>query len=144
MGELIETRMVARMIRRGLLVSPLIVALLWLWGGAEYGLSAAIGIAMTLANLWLAGRIIGAVAERNPQLLLVAAMGAFVLGLAALTVVAVALRSLDSVVFPVTGLVLIGMHLGLVLWEAAGAYETPISRGAPPRTGPVSEGQETS
>ncbi len=143
MGDLIETRMVARMIRRGLLVSPLIVALLWIWGGTEYGLSGAIGIVMTLANLWLAGRIIGAVAERNPQLLLVAAMGAFVLGLAALTVVAVALRTLDSVVFPVTGLVLIGMHLGLVLWEAAGAYDTSISAGAP-RTGPMSESQETS
>ncbi len=116
------------------MLSPFLVGLLWLFGGPRYAYSGAIGLAMTLVNLWLAARIIGVVAEHNPQLLLAAAMGAFVVGLALLTAVAFALQAADVVHFPVTGLVLIGSHLGLVLWEAPAAYDRIEGRPArPPR-----------
>jgi hypothetical protein len=127
----IELEMVRRMVTRGLVVGPVLVALLWVWGGFDYGISAAIGVAMTLANLWLSARIIGGVAERNPQLLLPAGLATFALGLLLLTAVALGLRTVEFVVFPVTGFVLVGSHLGLVLWEAGGAYrkvEPPAGR----------------
>jgi hypothetical protein len=114
--------MVYRMARRGALIAPLLVLPFFIWGDAGAGLSAAIGIAMALFNLWLAGRIIGGVAESSPHLLLPAAMMAFALGLAVLAVIAFGLEKLDFVTFKITGLVLIGSHLGLVLWEAARAY----------------------
>lgn len=114
--------MVRRMIGRGIRIAPLVVAALWIAGDARWGLSAAVGLALALANLWFQARIIGGVAENNPQLLLPAAMTAFVLGLAVLTGAAFALKAADVVFFPVTGLTLIGAHLVLVLWEAAGAY----------------------
>jgi hypothetical protein len=116
---LIELRMVGRMTRRALVAGPLLVAGLWVWQGPDYALSGAVGIAMTLVNLWLSARIIGSVAERNPQLLMPAALATFALGLLLLTGIAFALQSLDVIFFPVTGLVLIASHLGLVLWEAA-------------------------
>jgi hypothetical protein len=56
-------------------------------------------------------------------LLFPAAMVALTLGLAVLTGLAFALRALDLVYFPVTGLTLVGSHLLLVLWEGAGAYK---------------------
>jgi hypothetical protein len=118
----IELEMVRRMVTRGLVVGPVLVAVLWVWEGFDYGISAAIGVAMTLANLWLSARIIGGVAERNPQLLLPAGLATFALGLLLLTAVALGLRTVEFVVFPVTGFVLVGSHLGLVLWEAGGAY----------------------
>jgi hypothetical protein len=126
---LIELRMVHRMIRRGLVLTPVLAAGLWLFGSLEWAVSGVVGVAMTLGNLWLAARIIGGVAERAPQLLLPAALASFFLGLVALTGVALALRAADTVYFPVTGFVLIGSHLGLVLWEAAGAYEKIEPRG---------------
>jgi hypothetical protein len=114
--------MVHRMIRRGLVLAPILAAGLWLFGSLEWAVSGVAGIALTLANLWFAARIIGGVAERTPSLLLPAALASFFLGLLGLTGIALALRAADAVYFPVTGFVLIGSHLGLVLWEAAGSY----------------------
>ena len=120
---MIELQMVRRMAVRGVLLSPLVIGGLWLWEGSRYAFSGAAGMAMTLLNLWISARIIGAVAEKTPKLLLPVAMATFVLGLLMLTGIALILRSTDAVYFPVTGFTLIGTHLGLVLWEAAGAYE---------------------
>jgi hypothetical protein len=114
--------MVRRMAKTGALAFPLLIAALWLWGGADAALSGAIGLAMAVANLWLAARIIGGVADNNPGLLLGAGLLAFGLGLATLTAIAFALQALDLVSFRVTGLTLIGAHFALVLWEAARAY----------------------
>jgi hypothetical protein len=128
---LIELAMVRRMVRRASFLGPPVIAALWILGGSRVGVSAAIGLAMTLLNLWLAGRIIGGIAERKPHLLFVAGMAAFVLGLIVLTAIAAVLQALEVVDFVVTGLVLIISHLGLVLWEAAGAYDqidTPAAR----------------
>jgi hypothetical protein len=118
----IELGMVGRMARRAALLTPVLVAVLWLVDGPKWGLSGLAGVAMTLGNLWLSAIILGRVAERTPRLLLPAGLAAFMLGLFLLTMVALALRELDLVYFPVTGFTLIGCHLGLVLWEAAGAY----------------------
>ena len=125
----IELQMVRRMIKRGLLLAPFLVLALGVWEGYDYAISGGVGIAMTIGNLWLSAVIIGGVAERSPQLLMPAALLTFALGLALLVLVAVGLRELDFIYFPVTGFVLIGAHLGLVLWEASGAYDhTSVER----------------
>lgn len=120
---MIELQMVRRMTIHALMIAPVVIAALWIWEGSRYGLSGAIGIALTILNLALSGRIIGGVAEKNPQMLMPAAMATFMLGLIILTGIALALRGIDQVYFPVTGFVLIGTHLLVVLWEAVGAYE---------------------
>ena len=119
---MIELAMVRRMIRRGLYLTPVVIASLAAFGGMKWGLSAAIGMALGLFNLWLAGRLIGGMAENRPELVSVAAFIAFILGLALLTVAAVVIKKIESLYFPVTGLVLIGAHLTLVTWEAADAF----------------------
>ena len=106
-----------------LIVSPLILLGLLLWGGTEWALSGAVGIGMTILNLYISGFFIGKVAERNPSLLLPVGMATFMLGLMVLTLIAVALRAADVVYFPVTGFTLVGVHLLVVLLEAAGAYK---------------------
>lgn len=120
---MIELQMVKRMALRALVISPLVIAGTWVYGGPRWGLSAAIGIAMTLLNLFLSARIIGGVAEKTPRLLMPVAMATFVLGLMVLTGIALLLRTIEYVVFPVTGFTLIGTHLLVVLWEASGAYK---------------------
>ncbi len=128
---MIELQMVYRMMKRGALVAPIVVLPFFIWGGGEAGLSALIGIVMALLNLLISGRIIGGIAENKPSLLLPAAMVAFMLGLAVLTAIAFGLQTLDFITFKVTGLVLIGSHLGLVLWEAARAYPVKVERERP-------------
>jgi hypothetical protein len=127
----IEVAMVRRMATRALLLAPFLIAGAALFGGLEYALSAAIGLALTIVNLWIAARIIGGVAENSPGLLMAAALGAFAFGLLLLTGIALALQKAEVVFFPVTGFVLVGSHLLLVLWEAAGAHDhidAPLKR----------------
>ena len=119
---MIELEMVRRMIRRGLLFAPLVIALLWAVGGPEYALSAAVGIALMLVNLWVAGRIIGGLAENRPELLVVGGIGALAAGIGLVIVSLLVLRTIEYLDLTVVGLVLIGSHLGVVLWEAADAF----------------------
>jgi hypothetical protein len=138
---MIELGMVRRMARRALFVSPAVVsalAVVALLRGEDavvWGFSAAVGVVLTIGNLWLSARIIGGVAENNPTLLLAAAMVSFTLGLAVLTGIAFLLKATDFVYFPVTGLTLIGAHLVLVLWEAARAY--PVANNNQPKNDPT-------
>lgn len=119
---MIELAIVKRMIRRGLVLTPVVIAALAAFGGMKWGLSAAIGMAFALFNLWLAGRLIGGMAENRPELIPAAGFAAFILGLALLIVAALVIKEIESLDFPVTGLVLIGAHLVLVTWEAANAF----------------------
>ena len=119
---MIELQIVRRMTLRALAIAPVVIVALWIWDGPSYGLSGAIGIAMTILNLYLSGLIIGRVADNKPDLLMPAALATFMLGLVVLTGIALLLRGTDAVSFPVTGLVLIGSHLFVVLWEAVGDH----------------------
>ena len=127
---MIELQMVRRMTLHALVLTPFIIGGLWIWGGSRYGLSAAIGVAMTILNLFLSGLLIGRVADSKPHLLMPAALATFMLGLLVLTGIALLLRSTDAVYFPVTGFVLIGSHLLVVLWEAAGNHNKVPTSGA--------------
>lgn len=111
--------MVKRMIVRGLYLAPVLILALWLWNGTEYAFSGAVGLALTLLNLFIAAQLIGYVAENSPRLLLPAAMVAFTLGLAVVTGISFVLKSSGAIFFPVTGFTLIGTHLIVVIWEAA-------------------------
>lgn len=114
--------MVVRMAKRAMFLAPILIVALWFFGGPLWALSGAVGVAMTLGNLWASARIIGGVADNNPTLLLVAAMVAFTLGLALLGAIAFALQALEVVDFPVVGFTLIGTHMVLVISEAGAAY----------------------
>ena len=119
---MIELRIVQRMIRRGLLAGPAVVAAAFVAGGLRAAISALIGVALALANLWLAGRIIGGVAENRPELLMAAGVASLAVGLVLVVASALVLQRLDAVDFAVTGVVFALGHLALVTWEAADAF----------------------
>jgi hypothetical protein len=110
------------MIRRGLLVSPAVVAAALAVGGLRSSLSALLGVTLALVNLWLAGRIIGGVAENRPELLMAAGLASLAVGLVLVVVSALTLRRFDGADFTVTGVVFALGHLVLVTWEAADAF----------------------
>ena len=118
------------MAKRGLPLAFVIALVLFVWEGPLYAASSLVGSALTIGNLWLAARLIGGVAENNPQLLMPVGLGTFALGLILVTIICAVLSMTDLIFFPATGFTLIGMHLVLVLWEAAGAYAQPKRSGA--------------
>lgn len=113
--------MVLRMVRRGLFAAPMLMAGLLLLGGLEWAVSGAVGLLLTLANLWFAGRVLGGVAENNPSALMGAAFAVFGVGLIFLTATAIGLREIAYIHFPVTGITLVVSHVVLTTWEAAGS-----------------------
>jgi hypothetical protein len=122
---MIEANMARRIALRAAALAPILAGGLWLAGGGRWAVSGLVGLALTVANLWMAGRILGGIAESNPNLLLPVGVAVFAFGFILLAGVALALKAADAIFFPVTGFVLVGSHLGLVLWEAAGAYARP-------------------
>ena len=127
---MIELAMVKRMAKRGVFVAAAIAVVLFAWQGLFYATSSLVGAALTLVNLWLSARVIGGVAEANPQMLLPVGVATFAGTLIGLTLICAVLSMTDLIYFPATGFTLIGMHLVLVLWEAAGAYAQPKRSGA--------------
>ena len=119
---MIELEMMRRMIRRGLLLAPVVLAALLILGGVDYMVSGAIGIAITLFNLWLAGRLIGGLAENRPELMMVGAMAALLLNLVVVVIAGVTLKRVDYLDFPTLGVTLISLHLVVVTWEAADKF----------------------
>jgi hypothetical protein len=103
--------------RRALLVAPIVIVALGLWRGWPGAVSAAIGILLVILNFGVSARLITWGSERSPGALQVAVMGGFVLRLALLTVVVLALQGLSFVDVPVLVLTLAITHLGLLVWE---------------------------
>ena len=116
---MIELAMVKRMLRRGALVLVLVALVLAVLDGPESSLSGSLGVALALLNLWVAGRIIGGIAENAPHLLMPAALASFVFAGLLLTVSGVVLQDSTAIDFKVTGVALVATHLLLVTWEAA-------------------------
>ena len=119
--------MVQRMAKRGVILAVIVAIGLFLWEGPLYAVSGLAGAALTIGNLWLSARLIGGVAEKNPQLLMAVGMATFALGLMLITAISFVLWKTDLIYFPVTGFTLIGMHFVLVLTEAAGKRTEPTT-----------------
>ena len=113
--------MVQRMVKRGFLLGPFVVAFVFLVAGPDGAAAAAIGVGLALLNLWASGRVIGGVAENAIHLLLPAAMMMLIFSLILVSIAGVVMTRTGVLDFTITGLVFLGMHLTLVVWEAAGS-----------------------
>lgn len=109
------------MVKRGFLLAPFAIAFSFLFQGVDGAAAATVGASLALLNLWVSGRVIGGVAENAMHLLLPAAMLMLVFSLILVSVAGVVMTRTDVLDFTVTGLVFLGMHLTLVVWEAAGS-----------------------
>ena len=123
--------MVQRMVKRGALLAPFVVAFFLLFAGSDGAAASAIGVALALGNLWASGRVIGGVAENAAHLLLPAAMLMLIFSLVLVTIAGAVMTRTDVLDFTITGLVFLGLHLTLVVWEAAGSLLKLPERDAP-------------
>lgn len=105
------------MIRRGLIVAPvlmLIGAVVW---GADGAWSTALGLALVLFNFGLAAVLIAWSARISLTLMMGVCLGGYVVRLAIITAVVLAVKDLSWVSIPALGASIIVSHLGLLFWE---------------------------
>jgi hypothetical protein len=104
----------ARRVVPALPVLVIVAGLVWGWAGAA---SAAFAVVLVLANLAASAALLAWAARISLPLLMVAALGGFVVRLFVLTGIVIAVKDQPWVDLIALGLTLIVTHLGLLIWE---------------------------
>jgi hypothetical protein len=114
---LVEREVALDIVRRGLLVAPVVVLAAGLVRGWDGAASAAIALGIVLVNFLAAAAIMTRAAKSGPTAIGAAALGGYVLRLAVILVALVLLRHQPWIDLPTLGFVIVGTHLGLLVWE---------------------------
>ena len=104
-------------VRRGLIVAPVLVAicgLIWEINGAY---SAAYGIGLVLVNFALSAGIVALTARISLGLMMGGVLFGYLLRLALILVAVLAVRHAGWISLPALGATIIVTHLGLLVWE---------------------------
>lgn len=128
-----ESRVAADLVRRAVIVAPLVLAAVGLGLGVDATLGAAVGLAVVAANFWLSARLIAWSAQISPGVVMGAVLGGYIVRLAAILAVALVVRAvpgIDLTVFVVTVAV---AHVVLLCWELPAVGLTLGAPGLKPR-----------
>ena len=137
----VEQVVVKDMIRRGLPVLPALVALSAAVWGVDGGLSAGFAIGLVLVNFVFSAALLAWSARISLPMLMIGALGGFVVRLALITVAVLAVKDQPWVELMPLGLTLIVTHLGLLIWETRHVSTSLAFPGVlPPRAQPAGRG----
>jgi hypothetical protein len=106
-----------------MLAAPLLVAAALWWRGADGGWSATFGLTLATLNLFVAARSLEWAAGVSLTAVGAVALGGYVVRLAAITLIVLAVRNLPWVDLPALGASLVVGHLGLLIWEARSIHQ---------------------
>jgi hypothetical protein len=124
----VEREIALDLVRRGLIVAPvvlLVAGLITGWAGVA---GAALGMAIVLLNFFAAAALVSAAAKISTKAAGVAAAAGYVVRLAVILVALFALRNVSWIDFPTLGITVVATHLGLLTWEAK---HVALTLGAP-------------
>jgi hypothetical protein len=111
-------REVARdLARRVLIVAPLAVVVGVIVAGVDGAISAAIGLALVAANFLVAARVVSWTARRSPGAVMGVVMAGYLVRMAVLFGIALALGQLAFINLPVLVITVAVVHLALLAWE---------------------------
>jgi hypothetical protein len=113
----VEKILVRDMLRRGGPAAPVIVAVSWLVGGADIGLSVLYAIVIVAVNLVLAALSLAWAARISPTALMATALGGFLFRMALLTAAVMAVKGQAWVSLPALAVAILLTHLALLFWE---------------------------
>jgi hypothetical protein len=116
-GPAVEPQVALDMARRVLPAIPPLVLVAGLVWGVDGATSAAFAILLVLANLAASAWLLATAARISLPLLMVAALGGFVIRLAVLTGVVILVKDQGWVDLVALSLTLVVTHLGLLIWE---------------------------
>ena len=113
----VEREIVVDIIKRGVIVAPAIIAIAAIARGGPGAASAAFAVAVVLLNLGLSGAALSWAARTSLNLLMVVALGGFLLRMGVLTGVIALVRHQPWVDLPTLAVTLLVTQLGLLFWE---------------------------
>ena len=116
-GPAPEAAVTKDMVRRGLIVAPLLIAvcgLLWQMNGA---LSSAYGIAIVLVNFTLAATLVTVTARISLGLMMGAVLFGYLIRLGLIFLAVFLVKDAGWISLPALGATIIVTHLGLLIWE---------------------------
>lgn len=113
----VERRLAFDMVRRGLPLAPLVIAVAGMLRGFDGAVSAALAVAVVLVNLVLAAVALAWAANVSPTALMAAALGGFLVRMALVTGVVFVVRDQPWIDLPALAVAILVTHLGLLAWE---------------------------
>jgi hypothetical protein len=116
-GPAPEVRITKDIVRRGLIVAPLLLGVCgFIWGvsGAE---SSAYGIALVLMNFGLAAGLIAGTARISLGLMMGAVLFGYLIRLGLIMLAVLLVKKAAWISLPALGTTIIVTHLGLLIWE---------------------------
>ena len=116
------------LVRRMLIASPIVLLVAGVFRGVDGLVSAAIGLVLVALNFLASARLITWVAQRSPGAVMGFVLGGFVVRIAILFGIALALEQVSWVDVPVLVLTVAIMHIALLTWETR---HVSLTLGAP-------------
>lgn len=105
------------LIKRGLFVAPVLIAICAVIWGGDGAWSAAYGIALVLANFAVAAGLIAVTARISIGLLMGATLFGYLIRLGLIFVAVYLVKDASWISLPALGATIIITHLGLLFWE---------------------------
>ncbi|MDG2301221.1 MAG: hypothetical protein P8L22_05555 [Acidimicrobiales bacterium] len=112
-----EREVATDLFRRGLIISPILLALCLIFWGVNGLACGSIGLGLVLINFLMGAWIIDWAVKISPQFLMVAVLGGFILRMGMLAIVVLPIRNSNWFEIMPFGILLIFSHLGLLIWE---------------------------
>lgn len=105
------------LVRRGLIVAPVLIAISAVIWGLDGMWSSAFGVALVLLNFGLAAALIAVTARISLGLMMGAILFGYLIRLGLILVAVLAVRDAGWISLPALGATIIVTHLGLLVWE---------------------------
>ena len=105
------------MVKRGVLVAPLLIGLCGLIWGANGAASGAYAIAIVLVNFALAAGIVAVTAKISLRVMMAAVLFGYLVRLALIFLAVYLVKDAGWISLPALGATIIFTHLGLLVWE---------------------------
>lgn len=105
------------LVKRGVIVAPLLVAVCGVVWGADGALSALFAIALVLVNFALSAGIVAATAKISLGLMMGAVLFGYLIRLGLILLAVVLVKDASWISRPALGAAIIVTHLGLLAWE---------------------------
>jgi len=116
-GPAPEVSVTKDMVKRGLIVAPIVIAVCGFIWGMNGAYSAAYGIAIVLVNFGLAAGLVAMTARISLGLMMGAVLFGYLVRLGLILLAVLLVKDAGWISLPALGATIIVTHLGLLVWE---------------------------
>jgi len=116
-GESVEMQVTTDMVKRGLVVAPVLVAIAAVIWGADGAWSACFAIALVMLNFLLSAALISYTAKISLGLMMGATLFGYLIRLGLIMLAVLLVKDANWISLPALGATIIVTHLGLLIWE---------------------------